>query len=313
MLAVLSTLSLGWAPPADPCAAHSFSYTCKTAPINKRVDDLLSKLSTQELIQQTWSPNSAPTAAVGKVGQYGVGQLSYGTSVLSHGEQGSVEARILRRNSVQEKIMAASRHGIPASFHAECLHSATPGGTVFPELVTQGATWDPPLIGLIGAAIAKEASAVGIDTAFSPVINMWTDSRFGRLQEGYSEEPTLSAAYAAAQAQGLQGPQPPGRWEYFDRGKVVALAKHYVAYGAAAGGLNGAPAELTERTLREWYIAPWRAFAQARHLPRSPPICQRSRLVCPQPRLTPHPPPFLRGAGAQSELRGDTGRQRRLH
>ena len=88
MLAVISTLSLGWAPPADPCAAHSFSYTCKTAPINKRVDDLLSKLSTQELIQQTWSPNSAPTAAVGKVGQYGVGQLSYGTSVLSHGIDG---------------------------------------------------------------------------------------------------------------------------------------------------------------------------------------------------------------------------------
>ena len=123
MLAVISTLSLAWAPHADPCAAHSFSYTCKTAPINKRVDDLLSKLSTQELIQQTWSPNSAPTAAVGKVGQFGVGQLSYGTSVLSHGEQGSVEARILRRNSVQEKIMAASRHGIPASFHAECLQN----------------------------------------------------------------------------------------------------------------------------------------------------------------------------------------------
>ena len=92
---------------------------------------------------------------------------------------------------------------------------------------------------------------------------MWTDARFGRLQEGYSENPTLSAAYAIAQTQGLQGTQPPGTWDYFADDRVVALAKHYVAYGAAQGGLNGAPAELTERTLREWYIAPWRAFAQA--------------------------------------------------
>ena len=44
---------------------------------------------------------------------------------------------------------------------------------------------------------------------------------------------------------------------------MVALGKHYAAYGAALGGLNGAPAELSERTLREWYLAPWRAFAEA--------------------------------------------------
>ena len=62
---------------------------------------------------------------------------------------------------------------------------------------------------------------------------------------------------------GLQGEQAPGVWSSFPSDKVVALGKHYAAYGAATGGLNGAPAELSERTLREWYLRPWKAFAQA--------------------------------------------------
>ena len=122
----------------------------------------------------------------------------------------------------------------------KALHSAVAGGTVFPELVTQGASWDVDLVRSIGAAIAAEASAIGIDLVFSPVINMWTDSRFGRLQEGYSENPTLTAAYARAVTVGFQGQQPPGVWDYFEPDKVVALGKHYAAYGAAIGGLNGA-------------------------------------------------------------------------
>jgi len=60
----------------------------------------------------------------------------------------------------------------------------------------------------------------------------------------------------------LQGNQPQGKWEYFNATKVVSLAKHYAAYGAALGGLNGGPAELSERTLREVFLKPWRAFAK---------------------------------------------------
>ena len=117
------------------------------------------------------------------------------------------------------------------------------GGTVFPELVTQGASWDVELIHNISAAVAKEARATGpinpascvceaacvsgVDVVFSPVINQWVDSRFGRLQEGYSENPTLTAAYAAAAAVGFQGEQPAGSWGAIAPDKVVALAKHY--------------------------------------------------------------------------------------
>ena len=100
-------------------------------------------------------------------------------------------------------------------------------------------------------------------------LQLWHDrvrldpSGGSRLQEGYSENPTLTTAYATAVVHGLQGTQPPGSWSYFNATKLVALGKHYAAYGAAQGGLNGGAAELSERTLREWYLAPWRAFAKA--------------------------------------------------
>lgn len=167
------------------------------------------------------------------------------------------------RDAMQKVVMASGDHGIPASFSQEALHSAVAGGTVFPELVTQGATWDAELIHEIGTAIAIECRAVGANVAFSPVINMWTDSRFGRLQEGYSENPTLTAVYATAITKGMQGDQPHGSWAYFNKTKIVALGKHYAAYGAALGGLNGGAAELTERTVREWFLRPWRSFAAA--------------------------------------------------
>ena len=134
---------------------------------------------------------------------------------------------------------------------------------MFPELVTQGSTWDPSIVEQIAAAVAAEARATGVDVAFSPVLNQWVDSRFGRLQEGFSENPTLTAAYAAAAAHGFQGAQPAGKWAPMALDKVVALGKHYAAYGAAEGGLNGAPAELSERTLREFFLKSWQAFAKA--------------------------------------------------
>ena len=263
--ALLATAAAISAEPADQAAACAASvgsgllYRCASAPIDQRADDLLSKMSPTEIIQQTWAPYGGTAAGLySLIGKNGVGQASFGRAQGS-----SIQARVEARNDIQKRVMASSAHGVPVSFSNEALHSAIAGGTVFPELVTQGATWDVELIEEIGNAIAEEATACGIDTAYSPVLNMWVDSRFGRLQEGYCENPTLTAAYATAQVRGLQGEQPQGKWAYFNASKMVSLGKHYAAYGAALGGLNGAPAELSERTLREWYLAPWRAFAEA--------------------------------------------------
>lgn len=243
--------------PASACSSTEPLFKCAGAPIDQRVDDLLGRLTQTQIIQQTWAhQGNNATKLFDKIGSNGVGQVTWKT--LS-GD--SVVDKVLARNELQKRVVQSS--GVPVSFNSEALHAALPGGTIFPELSTQGATWNVALVQEIFSAIAEEARACGIDTAFSPVLNMWVDARFGRLQEGFSENPTLSAAYAVASVAGLQGAQPPGHWAYFDASKLVALGKHYAAYGAAEGGLNGAPAELSERTLREWYLAPWRAFAKA--------------------------------------------------
>jgi beta-glucosidase-like glycosyl hydrolase len=233
-------------------------YMNPAAPIYERVEDLLSKMTLTEKIVQTYAPYGA--FDVESFGATSVGMMSINPATRS---DGTPEQLVAARNKIQDTLVKGSRLHIPGSFSQEALHSGTRGGTVFPELVTQGSSWDPELIENISAAVAAEARWTGVDVAFSPVLNQWVDSRFGRLQEGYSENPTLTAAYAVAAANGFQGPQPAGKWAPMAQDKVVALGKHYAAYGAAVGGLNGAPAELSERTLREFFLKSWKAFAKA--------------------------------------------------
>eukprot|EP00040_Diaphanoeca_grandis_P039709 m.259858 g.259858 ORF g.259858 m.259858 type:complete len:782 (+) comp38816_c0_seq1:26-2371(+) len=228
-------------------------YQDKTLPIDERVSDLISRMNLTQIIGQTWAPYGSGHG----------GKETMGVGSFSMPSADSPAAIAAARDALQKQQMAINDLKIPVSFSQEALHSAVVGGTVFPELVTQGSMWNTNLVEQIGSAIALECRAVGANVAFSPVINMWTDARFGRLQEGYTENPTLTAAYAEAMTKGLQGNQPPGKWVYFNSTKIVALAKHYAAYGAALGGMNGGAAELSEYTLREWWLRPWRAFAKA--------------------------------------------------
>ena len=113
----------------------------------------------------------------------------------------------------------ASRLNIPASFHQECLHSSTPGGTVFPVSVLQGCAWNETLVSEIYSIIALEARSVGIDVCYGPVINLWTDPRYGRISEGYSSNPTLTAFLARAAVKGMQNDNASGPYTYLPDNK----------------------------------------------------------------------------------------------
>jgi beta-glucosidase len=88
----------------------------------------------------------------------------------------------------------------------------------------------------------------------------YVDARFGRLQEGFSEDPLLTSRLGVAAVRGLQGDGGSGPGTPLPAGRVAALAKHFVAYGKAAGGQNVGATEVSERTLREVFLAPWRAM-----------------------------------------------------
>lgn len=233
----------------------------KNIPIKQRVADLLYEMSLEERVAQLVHGDSLAPFSSGAYNSTGLGSLS-----LANLAKSTPLETVQWRNAFQKAYMNQSRLKIPVSFSQEALHGGAKGGTVFPMPVTMGASWDVELVQEMYAVIAEETRAIGVDVAFAPVINLFTDPRFGRYQEGFSPNPTLSAHLATAAVSGLQGGgqrESGNEWAYFDDDKVVSLGKHYAAYGAAAGGLNAATAELSERTLRDVYLKPWRAFAKA--------------------------------------------------
>jgi len=136
---------------------------------------------------------------------------------------------------VQKAVMDKSRLTIPVAWHQETLLSAAPGATNIPLPITLGTTWDPELVAATYEMVALESRAAGADVAYFPELNMYTDPRFGRLQEGFSEDPTLTSEMAVASVLGIQG-GPGSPTTYLDSNHTIALAKHWVAYGDSAGG-----------------------------------------------------------------------------
>ena len=226
-------------------------------PVAARVALLLPKLTLEEKIAMTFATHTEQ-AIVYRFNRTGVGA----TKFLSAFTFANVTKCVIARNALQALFMKEGRLGIPVSFINEGLHGGAPGGTIFPEPIGQGMSWNVSLVSKIAGAIAAEASAIGVDSVFAPVINMMTDPRFGRLQEGFGENPIMSSHMGRASVLALQG-GPGNATTYLPEGHVVSLGKHFGAYGAALGGLNGGPADVSNRTLHEVFLRPWMALGRA--------------------------------------------------
>jgi beta-glucosidase len=242
--------------------------------VAQRVADLLALMTPVELAAQLVNKNEGGWSDLPNItrsyGATGMGSLfidevmnkSYSSAAMF-----STPLQALRaRNALQASFMASTRLGIPLSFCMEGLHSGGWGGTAFPGPPALATAWNASLVALIGSAIASEARATGVDTALSPVVNMFSDPRFGRYSEGFSPDPHVSAALGVAMVLGLQGGSSPGGPASYlpsFSSSVIAQAKHFAAYGHAAGGLDGGVADITNRTLFEVYLKPWRAMAAA--------------------------------------------------
>ena len=229
-------------------------------PIPDRVETLLSKMTLEEKVMQLTATHNGEDI-VDKFINTSVGTVKYESAIHCNTAVDCITAR----NELQRKFIEGSRLNIPLTFVNEGLHGGAPNATIFPMPINQGASWNVSLVSNIADAIADQASTMGVQVVFAPVVNMMTDPRFGRGQEGYGEEPTLTSHMGEAAVRGLQGPDGcNGTDTYFDSSRYVAsLAKHMAAYGAASGGLNGAPADITNRSLHDHYLKPWRSLARA--------------------------------------------------
>src|SRR4026209_1078243 len=159
-----------------------------------------------------------------------------------------------RTNQVQRVAMNESRLKNPVLFGFDVIHGYR---TIFPIPLAEASSWDPTLAERSAAVAAQEANNVGLRWTFAPMVDIARDPRWGRITEGAGEDPFLGAAFARARVRGFQGS------DYGAPDKILACAKHWVAYGAAEGGRDYNTTDLSENTLRGIYFPPFKAAVDA--------------------------------------------------
>ncbi|MCL5778674.1 beta-glucosidase BglX [Limibaculum sp. FT325] len=154
----------------------------------------------------------------------------------------------------QELAVAGSRHGIPLLFAEDVIHGHR---TIFPLPIALASSWDMALVEATARVAAAEAAAEGIRQVYAPMVDIARDARWGRIAESPGEDPFLAARYAEAMVRGLQGA------DLRAPDAVAACLKHFVAYGAAAGGRDYDNASLAPAELIGVYAEPFRAGVAA--------------------------------------------------
>ncbi len=159
-----------------------------------------------------------------------------------------------RCNRLQRVAVEESRLKIPLLFGFDVIHGYR---TIFPVPLGEAASWDPAMAELSASVAAREAYAAGLRWTFAPMVDVARDPRWGRVVEGAGEDPVLVSAMARARVRGFQGT------DYSQPGRVVACAKHFVAYGAVEAGRDYNSTDVSERTLREVYLPPFKTAVDA--------------------------------------------------
>lgn len=241
-------------------------YRDPAVPVEKRVEDLLSRMTLEEKAAQmmcVWQRKADtlvaadgefdPAKAKAAFGDgHGIGQVGR-PSDAGGGRSPRQMAELT--NAIQRFFLENSRLGIPVVFHEECLHGhAAPGATSFAQPIGLAATFDPELVERLYAMTAYEARVRGTHQALTPVLDLARDPRWGRVEETFGEDPYLVTRMAVAAVRGFQGAAP---GSYRDGRHVLATLKHFVAHGQPEGGQNCAPANISLRELRDNFLRPF--------------------------------------------------------
>ena len=212
--------------------------------IEAQVDELLGKLTLSEKIGQMVQIHVHDANVEESLERIAGGHVG---SVLNY--YGASKLNRLQRAAVEE-----SAAGIPLLFGNDVIHGYR---TIFPIPLAISCTWDPALAQEAARIAAEEATADGTHWTFAPMVDIARDPRWGRIAEGAGEDPFLGAAMARAQVHGFQARNlQSGR-------RLVACAKHFAAYGAAEAGKDYNTVDLSERTLRDVYLPPFKAAFDA--------------------------------------------------
>jgi len=243
-------------------------YRDASLPIEMRIDDLLARMTLEEKAGQMsqfvgpgdlrkhakrLTPQADPGTASGFYKDVGAAELS---RMIQAGLVGSllnvsVEGEI---NEVQA-LARQSRLGIPLLIGADAIHGngLVGGMTIYPTPLTLAATFNDALVEQVARQTAAEMRAHGSHWTFSPNVDVARDPRWGRTGETFGEDTYLVSRLGAAMVRGYQGKS------LADPGSVLSCLKHLIAGSVPVNGLNFAPTDISERTLRSVYLPPYLA------------------------------------------------------
>jgi beta-glucosidase len=243
-------------------------YRDARLPVDRRVADLVGRMTLEEKVAQLsclWVKKPQQVDEPGNFSFPDRGEFSpeKAALVLKDGigqiarqrERKDARASAVFANAVQKYLVEKTRLGIPAIFHDEALHGhMAKGSTHFPQPLALAASWDTALVARVFTVAALEARARGGHQVLGPNLDLAREPRWGRTEETYGEDPYLASRMGVACVKALQGAGPGVDGEH-----VIATGKHYAAHGQPEGGTNIAPANYSERIIREVFFPPFEA------------------------------------------------------
>jgi len=278
MLAMIA-LAIGM-PSASGVAQTALSgspiYKDPTQPIDRRVEDLLARMTLEEKAAQlvtSWehkdkiqtdagafSPTEASQNFPNGLGQIARPSDKRGVTVANAGAAGAAagvnrDAKDTAEyvNAAQRWAVQGTRLGIPILMHEEALHGyVARGATSFPQSIALASSFDPAMVERVFGVAAREMRARGATLALAPVVDVARDPRWGRIEETYGEDPHLVSEMGLAAIRGFQGTKLP-----LPADKVMVTLKHMTGHGQPENGTNVGPAQLSERALRENFFPPF--------------------------------------------------------
>lgn len=224
-------------------------YKDASVPSPVRVEDLLSRMTMHEKVMQMVQYTLGTNNIENNKGVEVKNIPAETGSLIYFGTEPSL------RNRMQRHAVENSRLGIPILFGHDVIHGFR---TVFPIPLAQACSFNPHLTRLSCRVAAQEARMSGVDWTFSPMIDVAHDPRWGRIAEGYGEDPYLNGVFGAAAVRGYQGKN------LADSLSIAACLKHYVAYGASEAGRDYVYTEVSRQTLWDTYLPPYRKALEAK-------------------------------------------------
>lgn len=227
---------------------ETLPYKNPDLPAGERIADLLSRMTLEEKVGQMMQLDARGGDLEDLIVNKHVGSILHT----------SPEDLSRAAKTVNEK----TRLGIPLIIGDDCIHgySFWPGATIFPSQLGMAVSWDPDKVKAAGRATAEEVSCTGVHWTFSPVLCIARDTRWGRVDETFGEDPMLIGELASAMVKGYQGGAKAG--EELPKSAILACAKHFAGYSETQGGRDASEADLSHRKLESWFLPPFERVAK---------------------------------------------------